>query len=49
VPQQNPARGIDPSPGDAALGIRYQNQRMILLMVAEHDGAPDLRQFADHG
>src|SRR6516165_12313184 len=48
APQQHSAGGICRAPNDTALGIGHQNQRMILLIAAEHDGAPDLRQFADH-
>jgi len=47
VPQQHPGGGIGRASDYAAPGIRHQNRRMILLVAAERDGAPDLRQLAN--
>jgi hypothetical protein len=55
VTQQQPAARIARAPVDPALGIRHQNQRMILLVAAEYHGdslivpeasADGLRQLA---
>lgn len=44
VAQQEPAARIDKAPADAALSIRHQKKRMILLVAAEHHAGPVLRQ-----
>src|SRR5271166_534734 len=41
VTQQQPAAGIGRASDNAALGIRHQNKRVILLIAAEHDDTPD--------
>src|SRR6266481_9023536 len=48
VSQQKAAARVQEAPDYAARGIRHQNQRMILLLAAEHDGAPNLRRFPNH-
>jgi hypothetical protein len=44
VPQQKPAARIDKAPADAALRIRSQKKRMILLVAAEHHAGPVFRR-----
>src|SRR5208282_5817749 len=48
MPQRRSAVAIGRASDDAALGIRHQNQRMILLVATEHDGAADLRHLPYH-
>src|SRR5437763_3801249 len=48
VAQQQPAARIGRAPDDPALVIGHQNQRMILLVAAEHDGASHFRRLVDY-
>jgi hypothetical protein len=44
VAQQEPAARINKAPAGAALSIRHQKKRMILLVAAEHHAGPVVRQ-----
>ena len=48
VLKQGQSLRIDRAPDDLALGISHQNERVILLVAAEHNGAPNCRRVVDY-
>src|SRR5262245_32968855 len=48
VTQQLPAGCVDKATNDATLGVRHQNERMNLLVAAEHNRAPDFCELVNN-